>query len=264
MPHLPFFEALAPWIRLAPAEEIAADVGQGAQALTAIFPELADRLPIQPAATSLPPEQARLRLFEAIGHALASLASRRPLVLLLDDLQCAYTASLDLLAYTAGHSPCTLLFLGAYRDHAIQTHPALERALVRLQRTNRPESISIEPLDQAQTAQLASRLLGSALAEDSARELQAHSDGNPFFAEELLRGWRHAGALRQTPAGWTLLAESAGAIPASILSAVACGSDDPPIPSTLGAWHGLRATRPTTIWRGPATARLVEARLCRL
>lgn len=220
-PYLPFFEALAPWIRQAPVDELAADVGQGAQALTAVFPELAERLPIQPAATPLPPEQARLRLFEALGHTLAALASRRPLVLLLDDLQWADTASLDLLDYTAGHQAgARLLVLGAYQDHAVQTHPALERALVRLQRTNRPESVRLGPLDQTQTSRLASSLLGSDLNAESARALQVHSEGNPFFAEELLLGWRHAGALRPTPGGWALLADSAEAIPASILSAV--------------------------------------------
>jgi DNA-binding CsgD family transcriptional regulator len=220
-PYLPFFEALAPWIRQAPVEEVAADVGQGALALTAIFPELADRLSIQVPASPLPPEQARLRLFEAVGHALAALSSRRPLVLLLDDLQWADTASLDLLTYTAGHqADARLLILGAYQENAVQTHPALERALVGLQRANRPEAIRLGPLDQGQTAQLASRLLGSDLTVDSARVLKTHSEGNPFFAEELLRGWRHAGALQRTPRGWALQAESAGVIPASILSAV--------------------------------------------
>lgn len=220
-PYLPFLEALAPRIRQAPADELAADVGRGALALAAIFPELADRLQGQPSASPLPPEQARLRLFEAVGVFLAALSSRRPVVLLLDDLQWADNASLDLLAYLAGHQVAArLLIIGAYREHAVQTHPALERALVMLHRTNRPESIRLGPLDQAHTSQLASHLLGSDLAPDSAQALHTHSEGNPFFAEELLRGWHHAGALHLTPQGWALNAESAGAIPASILSAV--------------------------------------------
>ncbi len=220
-PYLPFLEALAPQIREAPVEQLAADVGPGGLSLTAVFPELAERLPLQPPGSPLPPEQARLRLFEAVGIYLAALSSRRPLVLMLDDLQWADTASLDLLAYTAGHQPdARLLLLGAYQENEVQTHPALERALVRLQRTNRPELIRLGPLDQTQTAQLARSLLGSDLNSESAQALQVHSEGNPFFAEELLRGWRHAGALQRTPMGWALHVESPGAIPASILSAV--------------------------------------------
>jgi DNA-binding CsgD family transcriptional regulator/tetratricopeptide (TPR) repeat protein len=220
-PYLPFLEALAPVIRTAPLEELAADAGPGALALTTIFPEIPTRLQTHPSASPLPPEQSRLRLFQALGAFLAALASRRPLVLVLDDLQWADTASLDMLAYVAGHQiTARILILGAFRDTAIQTHPALERALVRLQQTNRPESIRLGPLDQEQTAVLACQLLGSSLTAESARALQTHSEGNPFFTEELLRGWHHAGALHLTPEGWALHPESAGAIPASILSAV--------------------------------------------
>jgi predicted ATPase/DNA-binding CsgD family transcriptional regulator len=218
-PYLPFLEALAPRIRDAPVDELAADVGPGAVALATVFPELADRLQSQIPASPLPPEQARLRLFEAIGVFLEALSSRNPLVLLLDDLQWADPASLDLLAYVAGHQVAArLLVLGAYQENAVQGHPALERALVRLNRLNRPDSIRLGPLDEAQTSQLARRLLGSSLTEDSAQALQTHSEGNPFFAEELLRNWRDTSALHHTPQGWSLHAASAGVIPASILS----------------------------------------------
>ena len=220
-PYLPFLEALGPQIREAPIEELAADVGQGALALAAIFPEITERLRSQVASSSLPHEQARLRLFEAIGAFLSARSFRQPLALLLDDLQWADNASLDLLAYVAGHQAAArVLILGAYREAAVQSHPGLERALVELHRSNRPEVIRLGPLGPSQTAQLASRQLGADLTADSAQALQTHSEGNPFFAEELLRGWGHAGALNLTPEGWAFHAESAGAIPASILSAV--------------------------------------------
>jgi len=35
----------------------------------------------------LPPEQARLRLYEAVGTFLATIAAAQPLVVMLDDLQ---------------------------------------------------------------------------------------------------------------------------------------------------------------------------------
>lgn len=220
-PYLPFLEALAPPMRETPPQQLAADVAAGAHALMALFPELAQRLPVPPPSLPLPPEQSRLRLYEAVGTYLAALASHRPVVLILDDLQWADTASLDLLAYTASHQPgARLLVLGGYQESALQTHPALERVLVTLRRTNRPEQVRLGPLDERQTAQLARSILGSDLTPESAQALQAYSEGNPFFAEELLRGWQHAGALHTTPAGWALHVESPAAIPASILSAV--------------------------------------------
>lgn len=220
-PYLPFLEALTPVFRDAPLDELAADVGRGASALMAAFPEVADRLRRRVPLYPLPPEQARLRLFEAIGSFLTALSHRIPLVLLLDDLQWADSASLDLLAYVVGHQPgARTLILGAYQETALQAHPSLERALVQLHRSNRPVTIRLGPLDEAYTSQLAHGLLGSHLTADCARLLQAHSEGNPFFAEELVRSWRDSGALLPSAEGWSLDRASAGVMPASILSAV--------------------------------------------
>ncbi len=220
-PYLPFLEALGPWIRQAPIEQVLSDVGSGALVLTTVFPDLTARLRDPVASPALPPAQARLRLFEAIGSYLAALAARQPLVLILDDLQWADTASLDLLTYVAGHQPAArLLILGAYQEAAVATHPALERALVTLHRTLRPERIALPPLDAGQTAELGRIVLRAPLSPESALALQAHSEGNPFFAVELLRGWQHADALHRTPQGWALRGGDTLAIPASILSAV--------------------------------------------
>jgi DNA-binding CsgD family transcriptional regulator/tetratricopeptide (TPR) repeat protein len=220
-PYLPFLEALTPVIRDAPLEELAADIGRGASALATAFPEVADRLRSRVPLSPLPPEQARLRLFEAIGLFLAAISRRSPLVLLLDDLQWADSASLDLLAYVAGHQlSARVLILCAYQEAAVQTQPSMERALVRLHRHNRPDTIRLGPFDEAHTSQLAQELLGSHLTAGCARLLQLHSEGNPFFAGELVRSWRDSGALQQSPEGWTLDRVSAGVIPASILSVV--------------------------------------------
>jgi len=70
-PYLPFLEALAPVIRAAPLEELAADAGPGALTLTTIFSENPTRLRTHPSVSPLPPEQSRLRLFQALGAFLA-------------------------------------------------------------------------------------------------------------------------------------------------------------------------------------------------
>ena len=70
-----------------------------------ILPELATRLGELPATYQIPPEQARLRLYEAIGMFLEAIGISNVLVLTLDDLHLADTASLDLLCYIARASP---------------------------------------------------------------------------------------------------------------------------------------------------------------
>jgi len=68
--------------------------------LARLLPELRDRYPDLPA-HSTDEAFGHNRLFEAIARLLQQWAARRPLVLLLDDLQWADTATLDLLIYLA-------------------------------------------------------------------------------------------------------------------------------------------------------------------
>ena len=50
------------------------------------------------------------------------------------------------------------------------------------------------------------------------RLLLAHSEGNPFFAEELLRGWIETGVIAQSGPMWELVTQDAPALPASFRS----------------------------------------------
>jgi len=76
-----------------------------ASILAAILPELVSRLGEVPASYPLPAEQARLRLFEAVGELIAWSALDRPVLLVLDDLHLADAASMALLAYLGRRLP---------------------------------------------------------------------------------------------------------------------------------------------------------------
>src|SRR6185437_1587264 len=100
-PYLPFLEALGQHIRAAPPDELRAQTGANASILASLLPELHARLGKLPQTHTLPPEQARLRLYEAIGALLAAISHEQPLLLRLDDLHWADPATLDLLCYIA-------------------------------------------------------------------------------------------------------------------------------------------------------------------
>jgi len=95
-PYLPFLEAFGQYIRITPLELLREQVGTSPQILASILPELATRLGELPATYQIPPEQARLRLYEAIGTFLDAISTSNVLVLTLDDLHLADAASLDL------------------------------------------------------------------------------------------------------------------------------------------------------------------------
>jgi predicted ATPase len=74
-PYLPFLEALGQHIRAATPDELRAQTGAMASVLATILPELSLCLGELPSSYLLPPEQARLRLYEAVGMFLAAIAA---------------------------------------------------------------------------------------------------------------------------------------------------------------------------------------------
>ncbi|HXV42508.1 MAG TPA: AAA family ATPase [Anaerolineae bacterium] len=83
----------------------------------------------------LPPEQARLRLYEAIGDFIAAIAAPRSAVLIFDDLHWADANSLDLLSYIARHQAAArLLIVGAYREGEAADFRAFQRTITELTR----------------------------------------------------------------------------------------------------------------------------------
>ncbi|MFL5653762.1 MAG: ATP-binding protein [Ktedonobacteraceae bacterium] len=220
-PYLPFLEALGGYIRAAPREQLRTQAGPMAPFLATILPELAMVLGELPGSYPLPADQARLRLYEAVGMFLASLTSAAPLVLLLDDLQWADPASLDLLRHVVRQqSTARLLILGAYRAGELASNLALERTLLDLNRARLLTSLTIGPLVEEEIAELAAARLGLPVEHGLARFLHMHSEGNPFFAEELLRAWVETGALRATAGQFILVRELPNVLPSSIVGIV--------------------------------------------
>ena len=226
-PYLPFIEALGPYIRSAPVDRLSRQIGLHASALAGILPEAAERVGNAAATVPLPPEQARFRLFEAVGAVLTAIAADASLVLTLDDLQWADSSTLDLMCAVGRRAPAArLLVVGAYREGEAAENPDFARAAAELNRLRVLTTLTAGPLAPDAIATLAESATGAALAPDALRLLTEQSDGNPFFAEELLRGWLETGALTPAAEGALVLA-----VPA------------PPIPETIHAAVGLRLAR---------------------
>jgi predicted ATPase/DNA-binding CsgD family transcriptional regulator len=220
-PYLPFLEALGGYIRTLPQDRLRAQTGQIAPILATIFPEVLLSLGELPASYPLPAEQTRLRLYEAVGMFLAAIAGDTPLILLLDDLQWADPASLDLLSYIAQHqSTARLLILGAYRASELEQNPALGRVLLDLNRSRQLLVVSLGSLSQEEIILLSTHLLGAPLDAAVGRLLYGQSEGNPFFAEELLSTWREANTLRLAAHVWTFQTPLPQQVPAGIVGVV--------------------------------------------
>ena len=168
-----------------------------------------------------PPEQARLRLYEAIGAFLEAISTPHGLVLILDDLQWADSASLDLLCHLARRqSHARLLLLGAYRESEFALNPVLARAVAELSRQRRLTTVVVGPLSAREVDILASTRLGAPLSPEASALLYEQSEGNPFFAEELLQGWFETRALAHQRGQWLAITPLDQALPPTIVGAV--------------------------------------------
>jgi DNA-binding SARP family transcriptional activator len=184
VPYQPVVEALREALRH--GRELPAEAGE----LSALVVEAAVREDpmVDPARSS---SAARLRLFEAVGVALDAVASRRPLLLLLDDLQWAEAPTIRLLRYLAGRpAGPPQMIAGTYRDTEVPVE-----ALSSLSRELPAERIALAGLGRDAVAEM----LGGDRPPEVVQALCEQTGGNPFFIEQLLPG-DHAG-IRETVGG---------------------------------------------------------------
>jgi transcriptional regulator with XRE-family HTH domain len=149
----------------------------------------------------------QLALFIQIQDFLAAIAARRPVVILLDDLQWADHASLDLLRFLArSAAPLPLLFLVTYRTDELARSQPLHAALPDLAREPVAAYLDLGPLDDAAVRALVDTRFRLA-AGDAARlvaYLQRQAEGNALFIGELLRAVQEAGLLARDGDDWAL------------------------------------------------------------
>jgi len=151
-PYLPFLEALGRYIRTTPLNELHKQISVQPQALASILPELAVRLGQLPVSYPSPPEQARLRLYEAVGTFLKAISAPQVLVLTIDDLQWADAASLNLLCHIVRQqSHAKLLVLSTCREGELGQNSVLDRAVNELTRQRVLTRVALNPLSAEET-----------------------------------------------------------------------------------------------------------------
>jgi DNA-binding SARP family transcriptional activator len=199
LPYGPFVEAVS----AALAKDRA-----NAELLPAPFAELIPALPPGAAVPKSDPLTARTLLFSGLERFFAARAKKAPLVLVLDDLHAADTASLELFHYLARRAAeLPLLILAAWRPDEPGAEGALASTLHSLQRDERLATLRLPPLSHAEASELAARALGGDADGELQEQLFRWSEGNPLFARELVRQLQgekrivRRGGLWRAPAG---------------------------------------------------------------
>ncbi|MGK9168459.1 AAA family ATPase [Inquilinus limosus] len=172
-------------------------LGRSASALAELVPGLDRLIGPQPPAVMLAPAEAGRRLAQAVRELVAVFAAPdRPLVLLLDDLQWADAASLELLGPICAAAPKGgLLLIGTCRGGAADLETALQDTLdTQLGGLRR---IDLQPLTPEDIeAMLVAAYRGRPdQAARAAALVHAKTLGNPLFARQLLGHLRESGAI---------------------------------------------------------------------
>lgn len=120
--------------------------------LALLLPELGDAVT----------ESDQPTLFEAIRCALVAVAAESPAALLLDDLQRSDATTLDLLsALATSLGDLRILIVAVYRSEEIPQGHAVRRLGNELRRRDALRELTLEPLSEAGTAELAAEVLGT-------------------------------------------------------------------------------------------------------
>jgi predicted ATPase len=122
---------------------------------------------------------------DAVASALRRAAEQRPVVVLLDDLQWADPASLQLLAFLAGHlTGEPVLVLGTVRE-GVERSDELTTALAAVARRRGSRRLRLGGLDEQGTAALVEHTTQRDVGVATVRRIHARAEGNPFFTAQL-------------------------------------------------------------------------------
>ena len=229
VPYQPWREAIDHLVRHAPAEVLDAHAAARPGELASLAPSLGERLGQASASGGGPSgdgESDRYLLFGAVVDLLARTCEHAPVVLVLDDLHWADRQSLQLLRHVAAaDATLRLVVLATFRDSELAAEHPLTDLLASLHREPDVERLSLRGLDPVELLELMEATAGHELDEEGVAlrdALLAETEGNPFFAGEILRHLAETGAIRQGADGrWTssgLL--SAASLPVSVRAVV--------------------------------------------
>ena len=146
----------------------------------------------------------RARLFDAVDALLAQISGNSPVLLVLDDLHWADPATLGLLRWIlSSERGGPMLVLGAYRDTDVDRRHPLSQLLADVRRDQRVERVSLRGLEEQAIGALLHDRAGHDAPPEFVKALHEETDGNPFFAEEVVAHLVETGAIFRRDGVWT-------------------------------------------------------------
>ena len=136
---------------------------------------------------------------------VTALVGDRPSVLVFDDLHWADSESTALFERIADQ-PGPRLLVGTYRPDEVTSRHPVAAVLGRLERRHGLTRVALERFGEADTAAMLAQITGRPAPYRSVAALHQRTGGNPFFLEELVRGYDgdDLDALLESPLPWSV------------------------------------------------------------
>ncbi len=193
LPYAPLFGALRSLVRDTEPRQLEELVGTGGGELGRLLPELQAGSAKIEAVDPL----AQARLFEALLGLFARAGRDAPVVLVVEDLHWADPSTRGFLSFLVRNiGRERLLLVATYRSDELHRRHPLRQFLAEVERVSVVERLELAPFTRRELAQQLTAILDASPDHALLEELFARSQGNAFFAEELLAASGEGGAQR--------------------------------------------------------------------
>src|SRR5260221_892021 len=174
-----------------------------------------------PTTSLLDPEQEKRRLFAALAQYFIQLASKQPIVVVIEDIHWCDDASLGFFNYLALH--CSVQRIIMFFTYRSDEQPAnLRQWLAQMDREHLSQELRLAPVTADNLDEMIRAIFqrSHSVPRDTLESLYALTEGNPFFLEEILKVIPVAGENFSTDSAWEHQRIGELHLPRSILEAV--------------------------------------------
>jgi len=189
--------------------------------LIIFVPTLRDRFPDVPLNLPLEPQAEQQRRFDSVASFLSTLATRAPVLLIIEDVHWADSATLAMLRHIARRMRRSkVLIVATHREAAFDEAGLFHEWLGDLQRECAASSLNLTRLDKESTRDLLAALFREAITPEFLDGIFNATEGNPFFVTEVCQALIDEGAVYREGGGWQRLSMAQMQIPRSVRLAI--------------------------------------------
>jgi tetratricopeptide (TPR) repeat protein len=201
-PYSPFAQIIKEGLRLATEKRL--DIPDAVLAdLLSLVPDLQSSYPQIRPNPQLEPASEQQRLFASVEEYICSFSQITPLLLIIEDVHWADSASLSLIRHLARTlGSYRICLLPSHREIELDPGHPLQQMLQDFTRERIATHLELARLTLAETGALLEVILQGQTSPDFLEGIYRHTEGNPFFVEEVCKALVQEGRLYYEQGRW--------------------------------------------------------------